>query len=91
MSDQTDKVDSVDNPKGDLDQADDARPEAKAEMLRGEDFTPSSWYAVKCGVCGNRCCSPCTADGDIGRCAQTRFRNCSRCGHSSSSHYRVRH
>ena len=43
---------------------------------------------VVCGVCGNRCCISCTANGDIRRCAQTRFKNCSICGHSSSQHFR---
>ena len=91
MSDHEDQIDEIENPKGDLDQADGAIAEAKAEMLRGDNFQQDSWYAVKCGVCGRRCCSPCTADGDINRCAETRFRNCSTCGHASSRHYRVRY
>lgn len=64
---------------------------AKVNLLTAEGVEAGSWYDVKCGDCGNRCCSPCTADGDIGRCAQTRFRNCAVCGHLSSNHYRVNH
>lgn len=51
----------------------------------------SGWYDVKCGVCGKICCSRCTADGDIKRCAKTRFNECSVCGHASSQHYRTDH
>ena len=48
-------------------------------------------YDTKCGVCSRRCCSPCLADGDISRCAQTRFKHCRVCGHFSSSHYAALH
>lgn len=47
-------------------------------------------YDTVCGQCNKHCCSPCTADGDISRCAQTRFKACSVCGHPSSGHYQSR-
>ena len=48
-------------------------------------------YDVECTVCRRRCCSPCLAGGDITRCAQTRFRECSICGHRSDLHHGVPH
>ena len=91
MSDKSDRVKSVQNPKTGLDHSDTANAEAKKVILRSEGFAMTTWYDVKCGVCERRCCSPCTADGDIDRCAETRFRHCSECGHLSSEHYRVVH
>ena len=40
--------------------------------LLADTSTGGTWYDTKCGVCSRRCCSPCTADGDISQCAQTR-------------------
>lgn len=93
MSDRFDEVKDgdVQNPNKNIDEVDNATAEAKLEILKAESSVKGSWYDTKCDVCGRRCCSPCTADGDPSRCAKTRFRNCSVCGHASSSHYRVRH
>lgn len=74
------------NPEDEYDQL---PSDEKIALL--EEANLSTWSDVECGVCGKRCCSPCTAGGDISRCAQTRFRECSVCGHASSAHYRVDH
>ena len=47
------------------------------------------WKDTKCGTCDKRCCVKCTADGDPGRCAETKFKNCRTCGHASNGHYAV--
>ncbi|WP_143450037.1 hypothetical protein [Janthinobacterium sp. BJB304] len=44
-------------------------------------------YDTICAECNQRCCSPCTANGDITKCAYTKFENCSVCGHASSVHF----
>ncbi len=53
-------------------------PEQKAD--RGYNLN------TVCGVCGNVCCSNCTANGNPGACSQTMFTMCNICGHASSSH-----
>ncbi|MEQ9062785.1 MAG: hypothetical protein RIE58_01315 [Vicingaceae bacterium] len=63
----------------------------KAEHLKENNIEADAWKDLKCGNCQRRCCSPCTADGDRSRCAQTKFTNCRICGHASSGHYGVSH
>ncbi len=53
--------------------------EEKAKLVTGES------KANHCGVCGRKCCDPCFAN-DVPTCAQTKFRECSICGHASASH-----
>ncbi len=48
------------------------------------------WYNTKCRTDGRVCCRNCTSNGDPNRCAKTRFRSCSVCGHGKSSHYAQR-
>jgi hypothetical protein len=88
-----DKVEirDIENPNKGLDDFDKADPQAKLTVMNDSKIATTGWYDLKCGYCGRRCCSPCTADGDPSRCAQTRFQNCSVCGHASSNHYAVNH
>ena len=78
-------------PSEELISADSSSQIAKVNLLSSDSVEFYTWYDVQCGVCGNRCCSPCTANGNIGSCAETRFRSCNRCGHPSASHRAVRH
>lgn len=43
-------------------------------------------YNTRCSIDGRICCKNCTSNGDPNRCAKTRFRKCSVCGHSKGSH-----
>ncbi len=74
-----------------FDENDSDSKESKLETLKIRNLAKSAWYDVKCGVCNKHCCSPCTAGGDISRCAVTRFTECSVCGHPSNQHYGVPH
>ena len=73
------------------DELDAITAEDELNHLAEQTSNKSGWYDVKCGVCGRVCCSRCTADGDINRCAKTRFNACSVCNHPSSQHYRTNH
>lgn len=63
----------------------------KEEHLKTALFGHDQWRDTACGTCGQRCCSPCTAGGNPSQCAETRFKNCSKCGHLSANHYSTPH
>ena len=78
-----------------MDFGDDKSEREKIKILESRysavETTSRTWYDLVCGTCGNRCCRPCTANGNWQQCAQTMFANCSICGHASSGHYAAYH
>lgn len=48
-------------------------------------------YDTKCSICGQSCCVNCLHNGDWQQCVETKFAECSKCGHPSNQHYAAEH